>query len=308
MRQVNLTQKNSLIELYRFLFALWVVYYHGYFFVQTGHFNHGYLSVEFFFLLNGFFVERTMRVYRERPLFQGLFSFTWKRLKTLDFTFVVGVIVFVAYRIVFPDSPEEPLFGFLWYIPQMLISFAVVYLITKFIKSQKINAVVLFLVFALSYSLNWTVLDNWGLLRGIGCVSFGAFLAKIPKINLKYKKVNFGAIIAVVIFVATVVCAYLYKTSLIVDYVAICVLFPALIYFSNCVEFSFKPFNHLGAISFGIYIYQIVIRFIHKLKWITNPNYLCLILFALVLIDYTIKLFVNKKAKQKYMLKENLQN
>ena len=54
------TQRNGLIELYRFLFALWVVYYHSFFVVKTNQFNHGYIAVEFFFILSGFYLLRSI--------------------------------------------------------------------------------------------------------------------------------------------------------------------------------------------------------------------------------------------------------
>lgn len=305
MRQVNLTQKNSLIELYRFLFAFWVVFYHGYFFVETGHFNHGYLAVEFFFLLNGFFVEKSMKEYTEKPFFNGLFSFTWKRLKALNFTVIVGLVVFVIYRIVLPDLPQEPAFGYLWYLPQMLLSFAVVFLVLKLVKSEKWSSIILLFFFILSCVLNWTVLDNWGLLRGIGCVSFGVVLARIPKLKLKPKNFNYNIIFMALLLCVIIALAYIEKTTLVIDYVMICVLFPALIYFSSCIGVSFKPFNFLGSLSFGIYIYQIVLRLLSRLEWVTNDIYLMLILTALVLADYFIKLWIKKSLKKRELIEEN---
>ena len=43
--------KNSLIELFRFLFALWVLYYHSFVPYKGEMFGQGYLAVEFFFVL-----------------------------------------------------------------------------------------------------------------------------------------------------------------------------------------------------------------------------------------------------------------
>ena len=56
----KITSRNSLIELYRFLFALWIVWYHGYFIIKNQYFDDGYIAVEFFFILSGFHFLKTL--------------------------------------------------------------------------------------------------------------------------------------------------------------------------------------------------------------------------------------------------------
>lgn len=68
-------RKNSLLELLRFLFALWVLYYHDYVPFKNMLFSEGYLAVEFFFVLSGFFLMRSINKYIHRPTKEGLLSF-----------------------------------------------------------------------------------------------------------------------------------------------------------------------------------------------------------------------------------------
>ena len=63
----DIKTKNSLIELYRFLFALWVLYYHSFVPYKGELFGQGYLAVEFFFVLSGFFLIRSIDKYIHRP-------------------------------------------------------------------------------------------------------------------------------------------------------------------------------------------------------------------------------------------------
>ena len=73
-------KRNSLVELYRFLFAMWVVYYHGYFFLpKDSHFSGGYIAVDFFFILTGFFVMGLIKKESEKPFFKGILNVAWKK-------------------------------------------------------------------------------------------------------------------------------------------------------------------------------------------------------------------------------------
>ena len=68
-------KRNSLIELYRFLFALNVLKSHG-FFPNTGpYFEPGRISVEFFFVLTGFLLIRLINKYMICLFGRGLESF-----------------------------------------------------------------------------------------------------------------------------------------------------------------------------------------------------------------------------------------
>ena len=65
-------KRNSLIELYRFFFAMNVVKYHGYFPYQGRYISPGHVSVEFFFVLSGFLLRRSIDKYLNLPYWKGL--------------------------------------------------------------------------------------------------------------------------------------------------------------------------------------------------------------------------------------------
>ncbi len=73
------TTRNGLIELYRFLFAMWVVWYHGFFAFKNQFFNHGYIAVEFFFILSGFYIIKSIDKQSDKPFFTGLWQMLWSR-------------------------------------------------------------------------------------------------------------------------------------------------------------------------------------------------------------------------------------
>ena len=118
------TLRNSLIELYRFLFAMWVVWYHGFFVFKNQFFNHGYIAVEFFFILSGFYILQTIDKYKDKSFFTGLWKMLWSRVKSLSLPFIVG-LVFVFW-FMFLEG-QISLLGYLWYIPFMLLSFGIIY-------------------------------------------------------------------------------------------------------------------------------------------------------------------------------------
>ena len=84
--------RNSLLELYRFLFSIWVVWYHGFFVFKNQFFNHGYIAVEFFFILSGFYILKSIEKHKHQPFFRGLCQLLWKRMKSLGLAFCIGII------------------------------------------------------------------------------------------------------------------------------------------------------------------------------------------------------------------------
>lgn len=103
------SKRNSLIEFYRFLFAMWVVYYHGYFFLpKTQYFSSGYLAVEFFFILTGMFLVKDIVKHSDQSFIKGGISLVWKKLKSLSFTLVISLIFALVYFFMHLDDPGSP--------------------------------------------------------------------------------------------------------------------------------------------------------------------------------------------------------
>ena len=90
--------KNSLIELFRFLFALWVLYYHSFVPYKGEMFGQGYLAVEFFFVLSGFFLMRSIDKYIHRPTKEGLLSFLKHRFKSIAIPFLIGEVFVLIFQ------------------------------------------------------------------------------------------------------------------------------------------------------------------------------------------------------------------
>ena len=99
--------KNSLLELFRFLFALWVLYYHSFVPFKGELFGQGYLAVEFFFVLSGFFLMRSIDKYIEGPTKEGLLSFLKHRLKGILIPFLIGEIFVLIYSFTIEISSYE---------------------------------------------------------------------------------------------------------------------------------------------------------------------------------------------------------
>ena len=285
------SNRNSLIELYRFLFSLWVVWYHGYFAFKNQYFSHGYIAVEFFFILSGFYIFKTIEKQTDKPFFCGLWNVLWSRTKSLGLPFVVGLI-FVVWNMILEG--QISILGYLWYIPFMLLSFALIYSLKRLIKNNKIINIILIVIVVVSYVLLYVpILPGWGLFRGLGGVCIGALVSQIPKINFKLKKFDFNWLITFLLFATVVVLAFLPKTNMISEYFLVFLLFPMLIYFTSTLSFSCKLLNFLGSLSFGLYAYQCVLRVL-EFYVALKQLWLFLILIGLVLVGKLTEFFLKK--------------
>ena len=294
----EITSRNSLIELYRFLFAMWVVWYHGYFVFKNEYFDDGYLAVEFFFMLSGFYYLKALKKYAEKPFAVGLVQMLWSKIKPLGIAFIVGVI-FVFWQEALDEGAA--LFGYLWYIPIMLLAFIIIYALHRLIKSKRLFILAITVIAVCSYLILYIPLvEKLGVARGLGAVSLGVLLSYIPKIELKVRKINFNLILTALIFGAVAYLSFLPKDNLVCEYLLVFILMPMLIYFTNTLKVNIKVLNFLGSLSFPIYAYQCVLRVIRMLHEI--PSYwLMVILLCLVAADVLIKL-IYKRYKCKKIL------
>lgn len=292
--------KNSLIEFYRYLFAMWVVWYHSFFVFKNQYFNHGYIAVEFFFILSGFYLLKSINKYNHKSIFKGLGDFLWKRIKSLGMPLIIGMIFVIWFMFI---EGKISFFGYLWYIPCMLLSFSIIYILKNLIKNDKFFILVILSFVIISYLLLYIpILEDWALFRGLGGVSLGVLISYIPKVSLKTKYINFNWIITGLIFGITLYLAYLPKENLISEYFLVFLLMPMLVYFTNTLNINCSFLNFLGSLSFGLYAYQCVLRVLEY--YVPLAQYwLFLILIGLVLIDkLIIKIYKgirNKKSLSK---------
>lgn len=297
-KQINSKKKNnrnSLLELYRFLFAMWVVWYHGFFVFKNEFFNHGYIAVEFFFILSGFYILKTIDKHNGDTFFTGLWKMLWGRIKSLSLPFIIG-IVFVFW-FMFLEG-EITLLGYLWYIPFMLLAFIVMYTLKRLLKNNTVFVLTLLFIVVVSYLLLYIpILEGWGLFRGLGGVSLGVLISLIPKVNLKTKLVNFNWVITIALACLILYLAYLPKENLVSEYFLVLLLLPMLIYFTSTLNVSSKFLNFLGSLSFGLYAYQCVLRVV-EFCFPLQQYWLFLMLVGLVLIDRLIIFLFNHYKKE----------
>ncbi len=179
-------------------------------------------------------------------------------------------------------------FGYLWYIPFMLLSFVLIFVLKRLIKNTKWLILSLVSIVVISYLLLYIpVLEGWVLFRGLGGVSLGVLISYIPKVNLKTKFVNFNWIITGLLFGIILYLAYLPKENLISEYFLVLLLIPMLIYFTNTLNVNCRFLNFLGSLSFGLYAYQCVLRVLEFYIPLAQ-HWLFLILIGLVLLDKLI--------------------
>ena len=284
--------RNSLLELYRFLFAMWVVWYHGYFLFSNQFFNHGYMAVEFFFILSGFYLLKNLNKFTNAPFFRGLLQMLWSKIKPLGLPLIIGLIFVLWQRIL---AGKTILMGYLWYIPIMLLAFSLIYTLKRLIKNNLAFILTLVCIVIASYLILYIpVIEKFGVARGLGAVSLGVLISLIPKKIFKIKKFNFNLLLTILILAATLILAYLPKNNLISEYFLVLLLMPALIYFTSTLNISSKFLNFLGSLSFPLYVYQCVLKVL-KTYFTLNQVWWFVILISLVILSKIITCFIHHK-------------
>ena len=293
---IKRSNKNSITELLRFLFSLWVLYFHGYVPYKNDYFSGGSLAVEFFFVLTGMFLVRSMKKYLSMPVKDGLKTFIYHRFKTLSVPFLIGEIFVLYYSFVF-DFSYNFLFGFLWYIRDLFIALTVFYLLRRFIKND-----ILFYSLAAAASAAVFVL-RWpgGAFRSVACIPLGMLVALIRPLSVKLKgqaNKNLSNLIALIGFIivgtlSLYIIILSQKTSL-QEYLLVILGYPGLLYFANNIKFNSKLLNWLGSLSFPIYSFQCIIRVIDAYG-ISDSTLHFILLSAFVLTFSLIMHLIDKK-------------
>lgn len=128
-------KRNGKIEVMRFIFAIAVVLYHcqkNYMSIDRGSLNfaffaRGYIGVEFFFLLTGFFMARSVYKIKDRvdinyDIGKETISYTWRKIKgILPWHFVAFAILFLATAILEKYSIRMFIRNFIETIPNLLL-------------------------------------------------------------------------------------------------------------------------------------------------------------------------------------------
>ena len=271
---VKTKKRNSLIEFYRFFFAFNVVIGHGLFPIDTPFFGPDRISVEFFFVLSGFLFFHSLEKYKNMSIKSALVGMVVSKTKPLLIPTVIGLVSNAILNYITNYNPLK-VFRYLWYIPAMLITFAVITILRVYIKNDRkffITVAMIGLVATVMRFSGSEVLFFFDYARSSSAISLGILFRKLPKINFKRKALVWLLLLPVLCSTLYIVVFGLAKDSKLFEAILDLILYPLLIYITFNIDFRFSLFNYLGGLSFGIYAFQCPARLVANLgvgnRWI----------------------------------------
>lgn len=286
-------KRNYAIDFFRMVFMIIICVHHFQGSIDATFIYSGYLCVEFFFILSGFYLFQSFQKNKEQDALQ----YTIKRVKRMYphyiFSLIICLLAVVCSQVIKNDFDVVNIIykilaelfmvqniGFfngglntpLWYISVLIIGGYIIYGILK--KDEKVFLRILgpiFIIFTFNLiKSNSNTIENWNsinglylpLLRGMADLMIGCLLAEI--LNKYSNKIDFliekRKIIAFIAEISTyVLLAYiiLFQT----DYEMYClILFPLLIIFAYSQKsISSKLFNreiykNNGNLTYAMYL------------------------------------------------------
>ncbi len=301
--------RNGLIELFRFLCALWVAYFHGFSPITSDEFNGVIAPVDFFFMVTGLFFLQSIEKYRKKPFLDGARYIFWGKNKRIIVPLAIAAFsIFLCNLLVELDFSgfNWPL-SFLWFFAAQFVYSAVFYLIYKKTKRIWVFNVICVAVICLSmtfFKLGIEALDIPA--RGPAMLALGILISQIPKIRIRLKDEIKGQRISMAInaigFVASAIAAvylaYLPGFSVWKLHLLCCVAFPALLYFADALPVHSKFLNFLGELSIFIYLAQCpILLHYYFVSRNTSDQFwlLCICAAALFVLNRIINKFSGKK-------------
>ena len=295
-------QKNSLIELYRFLFALNVVKNHGFLPFGDGYFGPGRVSVEFFFILSGFLLIRSLERWRTLPIKEAVLKMFRAKLFPLLLPTVIALVSNLIYNVIVKEY-SSGLWSYLWYLHVMLVLFMGYVILRIKVKSDRSFLLIISAICILATILRFSgILYSNGFVRGAAAISLGMLLSYLPMLKEKLKPFAAVMLVSSFLLCATILCFKLGNLKIFGEFMGVelildTLLYPALIYLTFNFDFKFGLFNYLGALSFGLYAFQCPAKLARLC--ITDNR---LVLFSIILIltvgyDLVKRLGKRRKAK-----------
>lgn len=326
------TSRNGEIDFFRFVFAVIVFSFHfGY---APAIFKSGYLCVEFFFVLSGYFlmqhIEKNKCDTNNATL--TICNYAKNRLIRLYFSYLIVCILellirylilsSISLRTVITKGFWEILllqafgFGFsttiLWYVSALIIASVFIYLLFLCLKDYFLPVIFFgaFILLAFLYqenqglsSLNNHFIVSDGLLRGIAEMSLGCILFKVlkvlPNVLNRYKKILFIPkyfLLVLILYTMT-------KESGIKDFSCLLfiLIFIALLFMDESPVhkiFNNKICYFLGDISYDFYLNQIIIiYFARVLPTDLLQEHPAITFMIFILVDLILSLATRKISK-----------
>ena len=150
MDNIENKKRNSLIELYRFLFAFNVIIGHGLFPIDISYFGPARISVEFFFILSGYLFYRSLEKYRDMQLGSAVAAMLSGKIKPILIPMIMGMISNGIYNYLTNFKPVFEIFRYLWYIPAMLAIMLIYTILRVYIKKDNTLRVLVICIFIIS--------------------------------------------------------------------------------------------------------------------------------------------------------------
>ena len=301
MNLLNIKKKNSLIEIYRFFFAMNVLICHGYFPIELNHFGPDRISVEFFFVLSGFLFYHLLPKIREQKVHQAILFVLKTKLNPLLVPTVIGMICNLILNIITDYRPKIEVFRYLWYIPAMLAILVVYAILRVLLKSDKVFWSVVAALFVIATLLRFSGNDTlffFDYIRSTSAVSLGILVATVPTWKVRHRWVLWLSLTAVVASVFCIIFWRLAAENRAYEALLDLLLYPLLIYLTFHVDFHFAPFHVLGALSFGIYAFQCPARLVRALG-VTNPWIPFGLIFLLAIADFLARIWLMKRRESR---------
>lgn len=300
------TKRNGLLEIYRLLFCFWVMYYHNFFFIEKGStFTVAHLAVDFFFILSGMFLRRSMKRRSEEKTLVGMTGLVGDRIKPILFPLCfVAAFNMICIALFVREDVLKTMFNvfcYWWYILYLVIAVALFYLLYRAVKNEKIFAAILALICIAMCTLHYFTEEHDFFIseltfvyRAFACLSFGMLISYLP--TLKKKAVAVAIIIVAILIGVLLYLAWGDKNYLIC--LTIVLLFAPLVYFTSTIEVGGKVFDLIGKLSTRMYIYMAFVSMLRVLG-LTNHRVLFVVDLALAVLSVTLDEYRRKYKKLK---------
>lgn len=282
--------KKSFVEAWRFLAAILLLIHHGRMFdYPTPHFYMGWIYVEFFFMLTGYFTMKhfsNVEYYSLDNIAKASIRYTFfKFIKLIPYT---TIAIFITYIVINKGNysgnniinmvlemtllyPGDIILGPIWFLRVLIIVFPLFCILCQ-IKSKSFIYILSFLYTILYYNYTGVLHEQYfpgNIFRAIAGLLLGVLIygisESIKKANLHKYQAFLLNILEVVLYVIIFVLTYTNRICFL--FILACMFVATIIFFSEKTytsNFSSKIVNYLGKISMVIYIIHVPIGYILK--------------------------------------------
>ncbi len=306
-------KKNGLIELFRFLCAVWVAYFHGFFPVLSDKFDGAIVPVDFFFIVSGFFFLKSIEKYLNRPFWEGVRYIVFGRTKRFIVSLIIAALSIILCNIIFPlelDGGFNWPPSFLWFFLVQFLCLSLYYLLLKKVKKMSYFNIVCVIVICLSLTISTKFNKPMDIpYRSPAMLAVGMLLSQIPRIKITLKDEKreetlhllVNAVGFAVAAAAFIYLAYLPGHTIWKSHLLCCLVCPAVVYFATALPIRSKFFNLLGEFSVCIYLAQCPILFHRYLVSMDTRDQfplLCVCAVAMFVLNRIINKSMEKRRKK----------